>query len=107
MNMAATKTTGTRKAAKPAAAAAKATKGSKAKKMSALGAAAKVLADADAPLNCKEMIEAMAVKGLWRSPGGKTPASTLYSAILREIKTKRAESRFRKKERGKFQLNSK
>src|SRR5579884_3000386 len=57
----------------------------KAKKLSALDAAAKVLGEAGAPMNCKEMIEAMATKGYWTSPGGKTPHATLYAAILREI----------------------
>src|SRR5262245_47306766 len=66
------------------------------KKLSALDAAAKVLAEADGPLNCKEMIEAMAARGYWTSPAGKTPASTLYAAILREITVKGADSRFRK-----------
>jgi hypothetical protein len=36
------------------------------------------------------------------SPGGKTPHATLYSAIIREISLKGKESRFVKKERGKF-----
>jgi hypothetical protein len=36
--------------------------------------------------------------------GGATPAATLYSAILREIKAKGKESRFVKTERGKFGL---
>ena len=31
------------------------------------------------PMNAKEMIEAMAAKGYWTSPGGKTPHATLYS----------------------------
>jgi hypothetical protein len=108
--MAATKTPKARKATKPTAAgpaAAKATKQAKAKKMSALDAAAKVLAGAEGPLNCKEMIDTMAARGYWRSPGGKTPASTLYAAILREIKMKGAEGRFRKAERGKFELKQK
>ena len=51
----------------------------KPKKLSALDAAAKVLAEIDKPMSCKEMIEAMAQKGYWSSPGGKTPTSTLYS----------------------------
>lgn len=72
------------------------------KKLSALDAAAKVLAEAGAPLTTGQMIEQMAAKGYWTSPGGKTPAATLYSAILREINTKGAESRFRKTERGHF-----
>src|SRR5262249_50289611 len=33
--------------------------------------------------------------------------STLYSAILRELKTKKSEARFRKTERGKFELRAK
>ena len=57
-------------------------------KMSALDAAAQVLANAKEPMNTKAMIEAMAVKGLWTSPGGKTPHATLYAAILREINEK-------------------
>jgi hypothetical protein len=52
-------------------------------------------------MTCQEMIDAMAAKGYWASPGGKTPSATLYSAILREL-TKGAESRFVKTERGKF-----
>ncbi len=53
-------------------------------------------------MSCKEMIEAMASKGYWTSPGGKTPEATLYSAILRELATKGADARFLKTERGKF-----
>ena len=71
-------------------------------KMSALDAAAKVLGDSKEPMGCKEMIEKMAARKLWTSPGGKTPASTLYSSLLREINTKGKESRFKKVERGKF-----
>ena len=71
-------------------------------KMSAIDAAAKVLAEAGKPLTSKEMITAMAEKGYWTSPGGKTPHATLYSAILREITVKGAEARFQKTERGKF-----
>lgn len=74
----------------------------KPKRMSAIDAAAKVLTDAGTPMNTKEMIEAMAAKKLWASPGGKTPHATLYSAILREITTKGNEARFKKTERGKF-----
>jgi hypothetical protein len=62
----------------------------KAKKLSALDAAAQVLAETGQPMACKEMIEAMAQKGYWSSPGGKTPSATLYSAITKEISTKRS-----------------
>lgn len=74
------------------------------RKLSALDAAAKVLADSGEPLTTKEMIEAMAAKGLWTSPGGATPERTLYSAILRELNLKGADARFAKTERGKFAL---
>jgi hypothetical protein len=74
-------------------------------KLSALDAAAKVLAESREPMTTKEMVEAMATKGYWTSPGGKTPERTLYSAILRELSTKRSEARFTKTERGKFVIN--
>jgi hypothetical protein len=70
--------------------------------LSCLNAAAKVLADKSEPMNCKEMIEAMAAKGYWTTPGGKTPHATLYSSIAREIRDKGKDSRFKKSERGKF-----
>jgi hypothetical protein len=73
------------------------------KKLSAIDAAAKVLADTGAAMNCQELIKVMAEKGLWTSPGGKTPSATLYSAILRELQTKGSEARFKKTERGKFE----
>jgi hypothetical protein len=74
----------------------------KAKKTSALDAALRVLEEAGQPMTCPEMISAMATKGYWTSPGGKTPAATLYSAILRETQTKGDASRFVKAARGKF-----
>ena len=55
-------------------------------------------------MSCPELIEAMAAKGYWKSPGGKTPASTLYSALKREITTKYVKSRFRQSGPGKFNL---
>jgi hypothetical protein len=75
------------------------------KKLSAIDAAAKVLGETNDPLNTKEMVEQMEANGYWKSPGGKTPEATLYSAIAREIKKKGDESRFRKVERGRFTLN--
>ena len=73
-------------------------------KLSALDAAAKVLSESKEPLNAKALIAEMEAKGYWTSPGGKTPHATLYSAILREIQTKKKETRFEKVERGKFKL---
>jgi hypothetical protein len=105
----ATKKTTTRKAtakktpAKKAATKRSAT-GKKKAKLSALDAAAKVLGEAEEPLNAKQMIEVMAVGGYWKSPGGKTPHATLYAAITREIANKGRQSRFKKAERGKFTL---
>jgi hypothetical protein len=72
------------------------------KKLSALDAAYKVLSKKREPMSCQELIAAMAAKGLWSSPNGKTPHATLYAAILREISTKGADSRFVKADRGKF-----
>ena len=77
----------------------------KPKKLSALDAAAQVLAASKEPLNAKQMIDAMAAKGLWSSPGGRTPNATLYSAILREVTTKGKEARFKKTDRGHFVAN--
>jgi hypothetical protein len=71
-------------------------------KLSALDAAAKVLQEAGQPMNCQAIIQAMADKGYWTSPAGKTPAATLYSALTREIKTKGNQARFHKTARGHF-----
>jgi short subunit dehydrogenase-like uncharacterized protein len=73
-------------------------------KLSQLDAAVKVLGEAGTPMTTKAMIEAMATKGYWTSPGGATPAQTLYSAILRELQKKGAEARFTKVDRGQFTL---
>jgi len=75
------------------------------KKMSALDAAAKVLTETGRPMSCPELIAAMAAKGYWSSPNGKTPAATLYAAITRETTTKGAAARFRKVGRGQFAGN--
>jgi hypothetical protein len=74
----------------------------KAKKTSALDAAFRVLEEAGQPMNCQEMIEQMAAKGYWTTPNGRTPAATLYSAVLQEIAAKGRDVRFVKTERGKF-----
>jgi restriction system protein len=93
-------------AAKPATATA-ATKPAatpKAKKMSGLDAAAKLLKDNGQPMNTKAMVETMLAKGMWKT-GGKTPAATIYAAIIREIADKKGESRFKKTDRGLFAFN--
>ncbi len=73
-------------------------------KLSALAAAARVLSESGQAMTCQELIAAMAAKGYWTSPAGKTPAATLYAALTREIQTKKEASRFQKTERGKFAL---
>ena len=98
------KTSKARKAAPAKKAKAKPAANGKAKKLSAIDAAAQVLALSKEPMNAKQIIEAMADKGLWTSPGGKTPWATLYSAIAREVGTKGKAARFKKADRGKFTL---
>lgn len=75
-----------------------------AKQTSGLDAAARVLAEAGEPLNCKAIVECALAKGYWKT-SGRTPAATIYAAIAREIQKKGDEARFRKTERGKFALN--
>ena len=74
----------------------------KARKMGALDAAAIVLADAGKPMRSKDLIAEMATRGLWTSPGGKTPEATLYAAILREIGAKGTAARFARAGKGEF-----
>jgi hypothetical protein len=75
-------------------------------KMSALDAAAKVLAEEGQPMSAKELIEAMSAKGYWTSPGGKTPEATLSAALGTEINKKGDASRFAKPAPGKFALRT-
>ena len=75
----------------------------KKKKVSGLDAAVIVLREAGTPLNCGDITQKMLETGLWRT-AGKTPANTLYSAIIAEIAKKGAASRFRKTDRGLFAL---
>lgn len=98
---AAAKAKGHKKAATPKV---KATAEKKPKRVSALDAAAQVLAKAGKPMHAQELITAMAANGLWKSPGGKTPHATLYAAMIREERDKGHESRFRKVDRGQFEF---
>ena len=74
------------------------------KKMSCLDAAVKLLSETGQAMTCKELIAAIAAKGYWTSPAGRTPASTLYAAIVRELRTKKDRARFRKTAPGRFAL---
>lgn len=73
------------------------------KKLSMVAAALQVLQNRKIPMTCPELIDVMATEGLWVSPGGKTPANTLYAAISWIIKEQGKDSAFRKAERGKFE----
>lgn len=86
------------KSAKPAK-----TKAQSDEKMSILDAAARVLKESGQPMTCKSMIERMLAAKYWQT-AGKTPAATLSSAVLREIKDKGKGSRFSKVDRGMFSL---
>jgi hypothetical protein len=110
----ASSTKGTKKAAAPKAAkpVAKAkgmpkadTKSPAADKLSQIAASERVLAEANEPMTCKAMVEAMSAKGYWSSPGGKTPEATLYASLLRQIRDKGADATFQKTGRGLFALN--
>jgi hypothetical protein len=74
------------------------------KKLSALDAAARVLAETKKVLSCSELIEAMANQGYWTSPTGKTPQATLSAALQREIVVKKDQSRFKKTAPGRYTL---
>ena len=75
-----------------------------AQKLSALAAAARVLAETKKPMSCPELIAAMAAHGYWTSPTGKTPAATLSAALQREIVVKKDQARFQKTGPGRFAL---
>jgi hypothetical protein len=53
-------------------------------------------------MTCQELIAALAAQGYWTSPAGKTPEATLYAAIVRELRTKKDQTRFRKIAPGRF-----
>jgi hypothetical protein len=89
----------------PTTTAKKTPKAPKERKPSGLDVAAQVLADKGEPMTCKDIVETMLAKGMWTT-GGKTPAATIYSAMLREIDGKPGESRFVKTGRGLFGLTS-
>lgn len=76
----------------------------KSKKAGCLHATVQVLEEADEPLTCKQVMERILERGLWTTKG-RTPAATLYSAMLREIQRKGTDARFVLAERGKFALN--
>ncbi|MFT3882432.1 MAG: hypothetical protein QM703_22620 [Gemmatales bacterium] len=54
----------------------------KPKKLSMIKASLQVLQDRKVAMTCPELIDVMATEGSWASPAGKTPAATLYAAII-------------------------
>jgi hypothetical protein len=84
----------------------KAEKKAREKKPGCLDGAVQVLKTAGGgPLGCKEMVERMLAKGLWKT-NGRTPQATLYAAIIREIAAKGKDARFHKTDRGQFELSA-
>ncbi len=75
------------------------------RKPSGLDAAVAVLAEAGTPMNCGDMVKRMLETGLWKT-NGKTPSATIYAAIITEIAKKGDKSRFRKTDRGHFELTA-
>jgi hypothetical protein len=76
------------------------------KKLSLVGAALQILEAAEEPMSCKAIVEQTLEQGLWQpAKGGKTPANTLYSTILQEIRKKGENARFKKTAPGKFSIN--
>jgi len=73
----------------------------KAKKIGGLDAAALVLNTKGEPMTCKAIMDEVLSKGMWKT-NGKTPAATIYAAMLREITKKGDKSRFKKTDRGLF-----
>jgi hypothetical protein len=73
------------------------------KALSGLDAAAQILREVGEPLNAQDMVRHMLETGLWKT-AGKTPASTIYAAIIRDIKAKGSGSRFQKVDRGRFAI---
>ncbi len=71
-----------------------------------LEAAVVVLTKAKKPMGCKALMDAILEQKLW-STQGATPHQTLSSAIQREIKVKKKESRFVKTGRGLYTVKEK
>jgi hypothetical protein len=63
-----------------------------------------VLAEAKEPMSAKAIVDAAVAAG-WYEPGkGLTPHATLYSSMLREARDDGDKARFRKAERGLWEL---
>ncbi len=56
-------------------------------------------------MKCNEIVERLLARKAWTTTG-KTPAATLASAIIRDMKHRGSASRFVKKGRGLFAANA-
>lgn len=81
-------------------------KAKKPKRISALDAAAIVLADTKKSMRAIDLIAEIQTRGLWSSPKGKTPEASLYAAMIREISARGKDARFAKHDRGLFITNT-
>ena len=68
--------------------------------ISLLAAAANLLAETGWTANCRKIVQELDERGIWSSPGGKTPNSTLYASMNREIEEKGDRSRFVRADKG-------
>lgn len=68
-----------------------------------LEAAAVVLQESTTALTTREIIALVIEKKLWQ-PSGKTPWATLSAALNRDMQSKGTQSRFKKRERGRYAL---
>ncbi len=73
------------------------------KKKSLLTAAAELLQQTGEAFSTNELIAKIQEAGLWEPKEGKTPANTLYAAILREMNTKENSRFARGDKKGTFQ----
>jgi len=73
-------------------------------RLSQLDAAVEILKDAKEPLTCKEIVRRIFGRKIW-STTGRTPEDTLSASIKHEI-ARGKNSRFRKAERGLYELCS-
>ena len=73
------------------------------KTLSGLDAAAQVLREVGEPMNAQDLVARILERGLWTTEG-KTPAATIYAAMIREVQAKGSASRFQKVDRGRFAI---
>ena len=67
-------------------------------------AAILVLAHSSGPMNAKAIVDAATTSGWYTPTAGKTPHATLYSAMLIEARDDGDKARFRKADRGLWEL---